>query len=214
MHRHKISPMAMIMFHEGQPFYTRDSLYGLYNQVDFLRRAGAISIQCTVHIPAVGTREYEKTYQTGRVLERLGPYTIPESKIDGNHVMVTGAEAAWRRQLKLLGGYAAFYNPLNLVRALRSSDTKLWRRRLGYQAAGLIATVWTSAKVLPYVFRLMTCRSRCHTAAPPLQYVPVRVPENSFSRLPPDTPLLAIPNYLAPPGSTAVAAQRNGRTAA
>jgi len=49
----KISPMAMKMFHEGQPFYTRNALYGLYNQIKFLREAGAVSVQCTVHGPAV-----------------------------------------------------------------------------------------------------------------------------------------------------------------
>ena len=41
-----IAPMAMMMYHEGQPFYSRGSLYGLVNQVDFLR-AGAISVQIT-----------------------------------------------------------------------------------------------------------------------------------------------------------------------
>ncbi len=55
MHAHKIAPMAMIMYHDGQPLYTANSLYGLWNQVQFLRRAGAISLQCTVHGPAFGT---------------------------------------------------------------------------------------------------------------------------------------------------------------
>ena len=71
----------MMMFHDGQPFYTPESLYGLANQVDFLRRAGAISIQCTVHNPAVGTREYEKTYQSGKVLKQLGELHHPRIEI-------------------------------------------------------------------------------------------------------------------------------------
>jgi hypothetical protein len=40
---------------------------------------------------------------------------------DGNHVMIVAGEAAWKRQVKLLGGYAVFYNPANLVRALKRS---------------------------------------------------------------------------------------------
>lgn len=166
---------------------TRDSLYGLYNQVDFLRRAGAISIQCTVHVPAVGTREFEKTYGTGRVMRRLGSYTIPESKVDGNHVLVSGSESAWKRQLKLLGGYAAFYNPLNFVRSFRKSDTKLWRRRLGYQAVGMFATAWTAVKVLPYLTRLLSNKPQCHAGPPPQQFVPVRNPAQAFSRIPAET---------------------------
>src|SRR5204862_8099183 len=53
MHQHKICPMAMMMFHAGQPFYTPGGLYGLANQVEFLRQAGAVSVQVTTHVPAV-----------------------------------------------------------------------------------------------------------------------------------------------------------------
>jgi radical SAM superfamily enzyme YgiQ (UPF0313 family) len=193
MHRYKISPMAMIMFHDGQPYYTPDKLYGLYNQVEFLRRAGAISMQCTVHIPAVGTREYEKTYDTGRVLDRLGKYRIPEAKIDGNHVLVTGDKPMWLRQLQLLGGYAAFYNPWNMIKALRKDGSPLRRRRFGYQIVGQVATLWTAMKVLPYMVRLLTTTLRCHRTTPPLMHVPVRSPEEAFSRLQPGTPTIPPP---------------------
>ncbi|MCS6851256.1 MAG: radical SAM protein [Gemmataceae bacterium] len=184
MHAHKIAPMAMIMFHEGQPFYSRHSLYGLANQVEFLRRAGAISVQCTVHTPAVGTREYEKTYHTGRVIRAVGKYVIPEAKIDGNHVTVAGKEPAWQRQLKLLGGYATFYNPLNLLRALKRDGSPLWKMRLGYQAAGLVATLWTAVRTLPYVIRLWKGPLQLHAGPPPMQTVPVRRPTHAFPRLP------------------------------
>lgn len=191
LHQYRISPMAMLMFHEGQPFYTRNSLYGLANQVDFLRRAGAISIQCTVHNPAVGTREVEKTYQTGRVLKELGRYLIPESKFDGNHVMVDGADRPWRKQLKLLGGYAAFYNPLNFLRGLKNDGTTLRRRRIGWQFVGQFAVLWTAWKMFPYLLRLLR-PIKYHTEPPALATVPVRVPEKGFSRLPADTPLVQI----------------------
>jgi radical SAM superfamily enzyme YgiQ (UPF0313 family) len=185
--RQRISPMAMLMFHDGQPFYSRGSLYGLVNQVDFLRRAGAISIQCTVHNPAVGTRETEKTYQSGRVLKALGRYVIPESKFDGNHVMVAGSNRPWVRQLKLLGAYASFYNPLNLARAFRHGGTRLRRRRIGWQVAGLVALAWTAWNVLPYLLRLLR-PIKFHEGPPPQATLPVRLPKNAFARTPLDKP--------------------------
>ncbi len=189
MHQYKIAPMAMIMFHEGQPYYTPGSLYGLYNQVEFLRKAGAVSLQCSIHTPAVGSREYEKTYNSGRVLRSLGNYRIPDAKIDGNHVLVTGSEAPWKRQLKLLGGYAAFYNPWNMIKALKKDGSPLRKRRFGYQLAGQLATIWTAFKVLPYILRLLTTQPRCHEAPPPRTHVPVRSPAKAFSRWQPGTSL-------------------------
>jgi radical SAM superfamily enzyme YgiQ (UPF0313 family) len=183
LHQHKISPMAMIMFHEGQPYRTKDSLYGLKNQVSFLRQAGAISIQCTVHTPAVGTREYETTFKTGRVLRDLGNREIPASKFDGNHVLVLGSEPAWKRQLAVLRAYSSFYNLLNFFRAYRNKDTPLWKRRLGYQAVGIMAVVWTAIKIAPYIFRLMVLRASCHEG-PPTWNVPMRSTKDAFPRMP------------------------------
>ena len=185
LHEHKIAPMAMMMFHEGQPYRTKDSLYGLKNQIGFLRRAGAISIQCTVHTPAVGTREYETTFKTGKVIRYLGNREIPASKFDGNHVLVLGSELAWKRQLAVLRAYSSFYNPLNLFRAYRNKDTRLWKRRLGYQAVGMMAVVWTAIKIAPYILRLMVLRASCHEG-PPTCNVPVRGPKDAFPRMPRD----------------------------
>jgi len=178
----KISPMAMLMFHGGQPYYTRSSLYGLANQVEFLRRAGAVSVQCTAHIPAVGTREYETMYTSGRVIDQIGSYAPSESKFDGNHVTVAGDEAPWKRQLKLLGGYAAFYNPWNLARALRRDGSRLRRRRISYQLVGMLATVYTAARQLPYIARLMTGRVTYHTAPPAAQPIRVQHPATAVQR--------------------------------
>jgi hypothetical protein len=176
--------MAMMMFHDGQPFYTAKSLYGLYNQADFLRRAGAISFQCLVHTPALGTREYERTYHSGKVLKRLGKHAIPQSQMEGNYVCVMGAEPAWLRQLKLLGGYAAFYNPLNVIRAMKNDGSRLRKRRIGFQLIGTLAMLWTGLKTLPYLLRLMTSKQKCHTAPPPVFVVPVRNAAGAFPRFP------------------------------
>ena len=63
-----------------------------------------------------------------------------------------------RLQFKLIGGYAAFYNPVNLVRALKRDGSPLRRRRIGYQLAGMAAMIWTVVKMTPYILRLMTGR--------------------------------------------------------
>jgi Radical SAM superfamily len=73
----KISPMAMMMFHEGQPYYTRNALYGLYNQIKFLREAGAVSMQCTVHGPAVGTREQKQPMRKAEFFEASAVTSSP-----------------------------------------------------------------------------------------------------------------------------------------
>lgn len=185
MHKARICPMAMMMFHDGQPFRTRKTLYGISNQVDFLRRAGAVSVQITQHIPAVGTREFEKTYETGRVIRTLGSYEIPDSKFEGNHLLVAGSVPSWKRQLQWLGGYFTFYNPLNALRALRKDGSPLRWYRVGYQAVGLLGALRTAWKTLPYALRLLVSKPTYHTEAPPLTQVPVKQVSGSFSRLPP-----------------------------
>ncbi len=151
--------MAMMMFHDGQPFHTSDSLYGLANQVDFLRRAGAISIQVTVHTPAVGTREFENTLDTGKVLAALGERPVTNAENDGNHAIVAGKTPLWQKQFEMLLGYFRFYNPLNLVRAMRDDGSPLRKYRVGYQIMGFLGTLQRSSSSSP------TC-SICFSPSP------------------------------------------------
>jgi hypothetical protein len=194
LHANRIMPMAMMMYHEGQPYRSPGSLYGLRNQVAFLREAGAISVQLTVHIPAVGTREYEKTYDTGQVLASLGGWRVPESAIDGNHVIVAGREPMWKRQLKLWLGYSSFYNPVNLLRAVANTSTPLRYKAISYQAIGFAGVLWTGWSMLPYFLRLLSCRPKYHEGPPVQSTVPVQSPRGSFSRLPPGV----VPQELVP----------------
>lgn len=197
MHAHRIMPMAMMMYHEGQPFNSPGSLYGLRNQVAFLRQAGAVSVQVTVHIPAVGTREYENTYHSGKVLEALGVHRVPDSAIDGNHVIVAGREPMWKRQVKLLLGYASFYNPLNLLRALRDTTSPLQQKRIAYQAIGIVGLLRTAWMVSPYLMRLLLRQPKFHAGPPRQSTVPVRKPSGAFSRLPDGfVPHIAVPREL------------------
>jgi radical SAM superfamily enzyme YgiQ (UPF0313 family) len=184
LHEHRILPMAMMMYHEGQPFRTKESLYGLANQVEFLRRAGAASLQCTVHVPLVGTREFENSYDSGRVMERIGGRPITEADLDGNHVLMAGERPPWVRQLALLGGYFSFYNPLNLLRALSHRGTPLWKERAALQAVGFLATIRTGLALLPYLVRLVLQKPSFHTRAPAASAVPVQLAPGAFPRNP------------------------------
>src|SRR4051812_40216606 len=67
-----ICPMPMMMHHDSQPLYTRGSHYGLLNQVNLLRRAGAVSLQVLMMTPSAGTKLYEQTFSGGQVLARVG----------------------------------------------------------------------------------------------------------------------------------------------
>lgn len=184
MHENRIAPMAMIMYHDGQPFATKDSLYGLSNQVRFLRDAGAVSLQCTVHSPAVGTKEWEPSFEKHGVLESAGPEKIDDRHYDGSHVIVKGQESHWKRHLKWLGAYWTFYNPANFVRALRSKNrSKLWKTRLGYQLIGLIAILYTTIKSIPWMLRLMFGKQRYQVQTPPAAPVPVHLAPKAFPRM-------------------------------
>jgi radical SAM superfamily enzyme YgiQ (UPF0313 family) len=183
LHENRIMPMAMMMYHDGQPFHTRDSLYGINNQMRFLHKAGAISVQCTVHVPAVGTKEYEKTFDTGNVFAQLGDTTLEDRHFDGNHIVVRGSESDWRRQLKHAGAYASFYNPLNFLYALRLDGSPLRTKRAMMQLAGMTATGWTFLKTMPHLFRLLTAEPRFHAATPAAIPVPVRLSPGAFPRL-------------------------------
>lgn len=141
---HSILPMPMMMHHDGQPLYTRGRMYGLLNQVNYLRKCGAQSMQVTVLTPAVGTRAYEANYDKRLVFDAVGGAPVLQYQFDGNHVVASNSKRPWALQLNVLLAYMSFYNPLNLARNLlnpfRRSLTAMgvFRQMLGM--TGLIPT--------------------------------------------------------------------------
>jgi len=184
LHANRIMPMAMMMYHEGQPLRSSSSLRGLSNQVAFLRRAGAISMQIMVHSPAVGSREYDSTFRAGKVLRSLGHWQVPDYGWDGNRVVVSGQESMWKRQIKLLLGYGTFYNPWNILRALRRDGFPLREKRIAYQLIGTLGLLLTVPRLLPYVVRLLVSKPSFHDGPPLPGDVPVRAAQGSFPRWP------------------------------
>src|SRR5437762_4292780 len=84
-----ICPMSMMMHHDGQPLVSRGNLYGLLNQVNFLRKAGSVSVQVTNLTPSVGSKSYEELFDNGLVLEQAGNQSVEDYQYDGNHCVAT-----------------------------------------------------------------------------------------------------------------------------
>ncbi|HID78045.1 MAG TPA: radical SAM protein [Planctomycetaceae bacterium] len=167
--QHDIAPMPMMIHYDGQPLWSRDGLAGLLNQIRFLHRTGAISCQITLLIPMTGSRSYERLYQDGLVLSRVGTQPVEDYMYDGNRTICTRCRHPWLRQINMLLGYAAFYNPLNLARALLQFDG-LRGVRIFFQVmgmAGLVKSLWVSRADLA---RLIIGPIQRHAEAPRAKY--------------------------------------------
>jgi radical SAM superfamily enzyme YgiQ (UPF0313 family) len=136
-----ICPMPMMMHHDGQPLASRGNLYGLLNQVNFLRKSGSVSVQVTILIPSVGSKGYEEPYQKGMVIAQAADRKLEDYQYDGNHCIATEDPHPWRKQLNVYLAYASFYNPLNMLRAIVNWKDPVWSYRVMYQAYGMVGLV-------------------------------------------------------------------------
>lgn len=143
---HGICPMPMMMHHDGQPLASRGNLYGLLNQVNFLRKSGSVSVQVTILTPSVGSKGYEENYTKGLVIAEAGGKKLEDYQYDGNHLIATSDPRPWRKQMNIYLGYASFYNPLNFVRAIANWKDPLWTYRVMYQAYGMAGLVKSFAQ--------------------------------------------------------------------
>lgn len=145
MRRWGVWPMPMLMHYEGQPFYTRGSLKGIANQVSYLQKQGAGSVQITFLTPAVGTKMYDAPFENGQVARRIGNMPVDDYLYDGQHVLACTPKEAFRHQMKLLGAYVAFYNPINLVKmaARFRNPMNMYDAALQYFGiTGWVRSVW------------------------------------------------------------------------
>ena len=141
-----ICPMSMMMHHDGQPLTSRGNLYGLLNQVKFLRNSGSVSVQVTILTPSVGSKGYEEPYEKGMVIGQAGDRPVEDYQYDGNHCIATEDPHPWRKQMNIYLGYASFYNPLNFVRAIANWKDPVWSYRVMYQAYGMAGLVKSVAQ--------------------------------------------------------------------
>ncbi len=149
-----ICPMPMMMHHDGQPLHTREGLYGLLNQVDFLRRIGSQSMQVTVLSPAVGTRAYEANYERGDVFDTVGGRAVLQYQFDGNHVVASSLGKPWQTQFNVLLAYCSYYNPINLVRVILKPSNKLRLAGVYDQISGMIGMIPTAMHSAWWTYRV------------------------------------------------------------
>ena len=176
-----IAPMPMMMHHDGQPFWTWRNLYGLLNQVRFLRRAGALTCQVTLLTPTPGSRSYAESFADGKVLKRVGGKPVEDYQYDGNHCVATDDRYPWRKQLNMLASYASFYNPANLLRALPKIDS-LWAPRVTFQVYGMIGLAKSIYQIRDWLVRLVSGPIERFSELPPPKF-PMVFPEKVSSGL-------------------------------
>ncbi|MBY0523001.1 MAG: radical SAM protein [Gemmataceae bacterium] len=141
LNRQGICPMSMMMHHDGQPLASRGNLYGLLNQVNFLRKSGSVSVQVTILTPSVGSKGFEEPFEKGMVIGSANGKSVEDYQYDGNHCIATDDPQPWKKQLNIYLGYASFYNPLNFVRAIANWKDPVWTYRVMYQAYGMVGLV-------------------------------------------------------------------------
>jgi len=146
--RHGICPMPMMMHHDAQPFVTRGDPRGLLNQVRILRKAGAVSLQVLMLTPAVGSKSYEETFESGAAFQSVAGRHVEPHMVDGNYVIASQAPAPWRKQAGMLLAYLYFYNPIRFLVAIVRPKSKLYLADAGMQVLGM----WGLARTVRRTF--------------------------------------------------------------
>ncbi len=152
---HGICPMPMMMHHDTQPLYSKGTNYGLLNQINILRKAGAVSLQVLMMTPSAGTKLYEDTFTDKLVLKKVAGKAVEPHMYDGNYVIASKHARPWRKQLNILMGYLFFYNPFWLLTLLVGKKTKVKWKAAGMQVVGMLGLSQSFRRTSGWVFRLM-----------------------------------------------------------
>jgi len=184
-----ICPMPMMMHHDSQPLYSRGSNYGLLNQIELLRKAGAVSLQVLMLTPAVGSKLLESTYTSGQVFKSVGGRAVRPYMCDGNYVVASNHRRPWQKQLAMLAGYLYFYNPVWLVVALIRDKTPVSKKPAYLQIFGMMGLVMTIVRTSGWAVRLIFGRIERHSH-PPASRIPMHGVDGAAASH--DTPLTPI----------------------
>jgi radical SAM superfamily enzyme YgiQ (UPF0313 family) len=168
-----ICPMPMMMHHDSQPLYSVKGNYGLMNQINLLRKAGAVSLQVLMITPSAGTKLYEQTFAGGQVFKRVGGRRVLPHMYDGNYVVASSHKQPWRKQLNMLIGYGFFYNPIRLTTLLLGKKTKVSHKAAGMQVVGMLGLAQTVRRTLGWAVRLMFQKIE-RLQRPPSSPIPMR----------------------------------------
>jgi len=174
--RHNIHPMPMMMHHDGQPLYTRGEPYGLLNQVQILRNAGAVTFQVLMMTPSTGSKLYEEAYTKGTMYRSVHGREIEPHMHDANYVVASAEPRPWRKQGNMLVAYMFFYNPLRFLKAIVFPKSRLYLADLLCQVLGMFGLLHTFRRTVPWIWHLWRGPIvRC--TKPPVSRVPIRSPD-------------------------------------
>ncbi|MBN2582955.1 MAG: radical SAM protein [Planctomycetes bacterium] len=176
LHERGIAPMPMMMHHDGQPLYSRGSLYGLLNQVGWLRKAGAAGLQVLMLTPSPGSRQYDELYTSGGVFKSVAGRAVEPRMFDGSYVVASRESQPWRKQFNLMAAYLYFYNPLRFLVALVRPKSRLYLADAGVQALGMWGLAKTVRRTLGWGLRLIGGTVRRSTGVPASR-IPMRAPD-------------------------------------
>lgn len=172
LRRHGIHPMPMMMHHDGQPLWTPGRPYGLLNQAQILRDAGAVSFQVLMMTPATGSKLYEEAFTKRLAFRSVGGRDVEPHMTDANYVIASGEAKPWKKQLNLMLAYAFFYNPLRFLKALVFPKSRLYLADALAQMHGMWGLTQTVRRTVPWLLRLIGGRI-ARFSEPPASPVPV-----------------------------------------
>ena len=174
LHKHGICPMPMLMHHDEQPLISRaPKPYGLLNQIRRLRKAGAVSMQVLMLVPATGSKLYGETYTSGMAYESAGGRPVEEHMMGGNYVVASHHPKPWRKQLNILVAGIYFYNPARFLLALIRPKSRLYLADAVWQVLGMWGLGLTIRRTLGWAVRLRRGNIR-RTTTPPTSHIPMR----------------------------------------
>ncbi len=168
-----ICPMPMMMHHDSQPLYTPGKPYGLLNQVQLLRKAGAVTLQVLMMTPATGSKLYAESYTSGLAFESVAGRKVEAHMLDGNYVVASRHAKPWQKQFNILCAYLFFYNPVRLLIALVRPKTLNHWVDSAWQMVGIYGTLFNIRRTAGWAIRLMRGQIVRKTS-PPTSLIPMR----------------------------------------
>lgn len=173
LRREGITPMPMLMHHDGQPLFSRTGGYGLLNQVHRLYKAGAIDVQVLILTPSPGSRGYEKMFTSGQVIRSAGGKDVEQYMMDGNYLVASRNARPWRAQLNVLVALLYSYNLPRLLISMVRPKYSLYTWSVGAQIEGMRGVLHSFPRMLGWAIRLMRGRIT-RQWNPPVSRLPIR----------------------------------------
>lgn len=179
LRRNGIHPMPMMMHHDEQPLVSRGPRpYGLLNQVRLLRKAGAVSMQVLMLVPATGSKLFVGTYTSGMAYDSVAGKKVEEHMLGGNYVVASNHPRPWIKQVNLFIAYLYFYNPVRLLVSLVRPKSKLYLADAIWQVLGMWGLAQTLRRTFGWTLRL--CFGRVvRKSTPPAGVLTMRAPDGS-----------------------------------